>query len=316
MTLDTTHPAAAATAPVPSTGPTVAAALATASAPVELVVLDMAGTTVVDDGVVEQAFARVADRVDLGPALTRDEALQYVRDTMGQSKIEVFRHLAGGDERVAQRANEQFEIAYGELVDENGVDPIEGAGDLIDALRASGIAVVLTTGFSPDTRDRLLDALAWQVDAALSPVDAGRGRPAPDLVLAALLRTGASSVASVVVVGDTVSDVRSGRAAGAGLVVGVTTGAHTREQLLAAGADAVLDSVRDLVGLPAFAGVAGGTGVAGAAGAAGAAGVAGAAMGAASAAPVAPVAPAGTAPVEPVASVAPVAPVASAAPVA
>ncbi|MCJ0702449.1 HAD-IA family hydrolase [Frigoribacterium faeni] len=235
MTLDTTHPAAAATVPVPSTGPAAATApapalaAATASAPVELVVLDMAGTTVVDDGVVEQAFARVADRVDLGPALTRDEALQYVRDTMGQSKIEVFRHLAGGDERVAQRANEQFEIAYGELVDENGVDPIEGAGDLIDALRASGIAVVLTTGFSPDTRDRLLDALAWQVDAALSPVDAGRGRPAPDLVLAALLRTGTSSVASVVVVGDTVSDVRSGRAAGAGLVVGVTTGAHTRE---------------------------------------------------------------------------------------
>jgi len=310
MTLDTTQPAAAATGPVPSTGPVPASApapapaAATASAPVELVVLDMAGTTVVDDGVVEQAFARVADRVDLGPALTRDEALQYVRDTMGQSKIEVFRHLAGGDERVAQRANEQFEIAYGELVDENGVDPIEGAGDLIDALRASGIAVVLTTGFSPDTRDRLLDALAWKVDAALSPVDAGRGRPAPDLVLAALLRTGASSVASVVVVGDTVSDVLSGRAAGAGLVVGVTTGAHTRERLLAAGADVVLDSVRDLVGLPAFAGVAGGTGVAGAA------------MGAASAAPVAPVAPAGTAPVEPVASVAPVAPVASAAPVA
>jgi len=304
MTLDTTHPVAATTSPVPSTGPAAATApapapAATASAPVELVVLDMAGTTVVDDGVVEQAFARVADRVDLGPALTRDEALQYVRDTMGQSKIEVFRHLAGGDERVAQRANEQFEIAYGELVDENGVDPIEGAGDLIDALRASGIAVVLTTGFSPDTRDRLLDALAWKVDAALSPIDAGRGRPAPDLVLAALLRTGASSVASVVVVGDTVSDVLSGRAAGAGLVVGVTTGAHTRERLLAAGADVVLDSVRDLVGLAAFAGVAGG------------AGVAGAAMGAASAAPVAPVAPAGTAPVEPVASVAPVAPVAS-----
>lgn len=220
---------------------------------VELVVLDMAGTTVVDDGVVEQAFVRTADRVDLGPTLTRDEALQHVRDTMGQSKIDVFRHLAGGDEQVAQQAAGQFEVAYGELVDELGVEPIEGAGDLIDALRASGVSVVLTTGFAPATRDRLLDALGWQVDAALSPVDAGRGRPAPDLVLTALLRTGASSVASVVVVGDTASDVLSGRAAGAGLVVGVTTGAHTREQLFAAGADVVLDSVRELTGLPQFA---------------------------------------------------------------
>jgi phosphonatase-like hydrolase len=233
-----------------------ATAVAGAAPAIELVVLDMAGTTVVDDGVVEQAFARTADRVDLGPALTPDEALQHVRDTMGQSKIEVFRHLTGGDEQLAQRANEQFEVAYGELVDESGVEPIAGAGDLVDALRASGRSVVLTTGFSPATRDRLLDSLGWTVDAALSPVDAGRGRPAPDLVLTALLRTGASSVAAVAVVGDTASDVLSGRAAGAGLVVGVTTGAHTREQLLAAGADVVLDSVRELVGLPQFAGVA------------------------------------------------------------
>ena len=118
--------------------------------------------------------------------------------------------------------------------DFSSFEPIEGAGELVDALRASGVSVVLTTGFSPVTRDRLLDALGWTVDAALSPVDAGRGRPAPDLVLTALLRTRASSVAAVAVVGDTVSDVLSGRSAGAGLVVGVTTGAHTREQLLAA----------------------------------------------------------------------------------
>jgi len=238
----------------------------TASA-IELVVLDMAGTTIVDDGVVEQAFARTADRVDLGPSLTREEALQHVRDTMGQSKIEVFRHLAGGDEAVAQRANEQFEVAYGELVDELGVEPIAGAGELLGALRASGVSVVLTTGFSPVTRDRLLDQLGWAVDAALSPVDAGRGRPAPDLVLTALLRTGASSVAAVAVVGDTVSDVLSGRAAGAGLVVGVTTGAHTREQLTEAGADVVLDGVHQLAELLGLGGVPAGAGapVAGAA---------------------------------------------------
>lgn len=248
--MSTTTPAT----PTPEAA-TLDAVTAEATTPIELVVLDMAGTTVVDDGVVEQAFARVADRVDLGPTLTRDEALQYVRDTMGRSKIDVFRHLTGGDEALARRANDEFEVAYGELVDESGVEPIEGAGGLIDALRASGVSVVLTTGFSPATRDRLLDALGWTVDAALSPVDAGRGRPAPDLVLTALLRTQASSVAAVAVVGDTVSDVLSGRSAGAGLVVGVTTGAHTREQLLGAGADVVLDSVRDLVGLPAFAAV-------------------------------------------------------------
>lgn len=220
--------------------------------PIELVVLDMAGTTVVDDGIVEQAFERAARRVGLagGDGDGLETALQYVRDTMGQSKIEVFRHLTAGDEKAAEGANRAFETAYAELIDEVGVDAIPGAAETIDALRAAGFSVALTTGFSPETRDAVLGRLGWTVDAVLSPADAGRGRPAPDLVLGALVATGASSVASVAVVGDTVSDIHSGRNAGAGLVIGVTTGAHTREQLAGAGADLVIDSVRDLAALP------------------------------------------------------------------
>ena len=235
------------------TTPAASAGSSATTVPVELVVLDMAGTTVVDDGIVEQAFERAARRTGLDSVRPLEESLQYVRDTMGQSKIEVFRHLTDGDEEAAHAANNAFEDAYAELIDEIGVDPITGAADAIDALRASGIKVALTTGFSPITRDAVLARLGWQVDAALSPADAGRGRPAPDLVLAAIVATGANSVASVVVIGDTMSDMLSGRNAGAGLVVGVITGAHSREQLEAAGADIVLDSVRDLAGLPQFA---------------------------------------------------------------
>ena len=195
---------------------------------IELVVLDMAGTTVLDGGIVEQAFERAAVRVGLSTFRPLVESLQYVRETMGQSKIEVFRHLTDGDEASAQNANTEFERAYGELIEEVGVEAIPGAGETIDALRAAGRKVALTTGFSPATRDAVLDRLGWRVDIALSPADAGRGRPAPDLVLAAIIATGASSVTAVAVVGDTTSDIRSGRNAGAGLVIGVTTGAHTR----------------------------------------------------------------------------------------
>ncbi len=80
----------------------------------------------------------------------------------------------------------------------------------------------------------------------VTPAEAGRGRPAPDLNLTALIRTGASSVDALAAVGDTASDIRSGRAAGAGLVAGVLTGSLSRDRLLAAGADEVLDSVADL----------------------------------------------------------------------
>lgn len=226
-----------------STAPT-----STAPTGIELVVLDMAGTTVLDDGVVEQAFQRAAERTGVADRMPWDDALQYVRDTMGQSKIDVFSHLSGGDRAVAERATTAFEAAYDEIVAEQGAEEIPGARTAIEQLKADGIRVALTTGFAPVTRDTLLDALGWRdlVDVALSPVDAGRGRPHPDLVLSALMRTRTSSVQAVAVVGDTVSDVRTGLRAGAGFVAGVLTGAHDESAILAAGAHAALASIVDL----------------------------------------------------------------------
>ncbi|MEL4318403.1 phosphonatase-like hydrolase [Leifsonia sp. YIM 134122] len=220
-------------------------------ADVELIVLDMAGTTVGDDGAVEQAFALAAERSGIGAGADFETSLQYVRDTMGQSKIDVFRHLANGDEEAAERGNAAFEGAYAEIVAREGVSEIDGAADVIRELRDAGASVAFTTGFAPATRNAVLDALGWQdlVEVALSPVDAGRGRPHPDLPLTALLRSGAPSVAAMVVVGDTRSDVEAGKRAGAGLVVGVLTGAHDRAALTDAGADAVIASIRDLPAL-------------------------------------------------------------------
>lgn len=220
-------------------------------ADLELVVLDLAGTTVADDGLVERAFARAAQ--EAGIAATpqeRERTLAYVQRTMGQSKVAVFRALTGDDDQ-AEHANALFESAYAELVAAEGIRPIPGAEDLVRLLREAGVAVALTTGFSRATLDLVLDRLGWTdlADVALSAEDAGRGRPYPDLPLTALLRTGATSVDGMVVVGDTASDVASGIAAGAGLAVGVLTGSHDERTLLDAGADAVVDSVADLAEL-------------------------------------------------------------------
>jgi phosphonatase-like hydrolase len=220
----------------------------------ELLVLDMAGTTVRDDGVVERAFAAAHERTGIAARMPWAEALEHVRATMGQSKLDVFTHLGGGDREAAVRATAAFEDAYADLVATEGVQEIPGATDLLRALGAAGIRVVLTTGFAPVTRDAILEALSWKglVDRALSPVDAGRGRPAPDLVLAAALAAQVSAMSAVAVAGDTVSDVQSGLRAGAGLVVGVLSGAHDRPALEAAGAHHILPDVtglRALLGL-------------------------------------------------------------------
>ncbi|QIS14378.1 phosphonatase-like hydrolase [Nocardia arthritidis] len=218
---------------------------------IDLAVLDMAGTTVSDGGLVQRAFDAAATAAGMeteGPR--RDSARQYVLDTMGQSKITVFRALFDTEDQ-AQLANRAFESAYDELIDEVGVAPVPGAADAIEALRTAGVKVALTTGFSRATQDRLLNALGWNeiADLTLAPADAGRGRPYPDLILTALLRLRVDAVDRVAVLGDTTSDIASGLAAGARIVAGTLTGAHDEPRLRAAGATHVVASVTEFARL-------------------------------------------------------------------
>jgi phosphoglycolate phosphatase len=216
--------------------------------------LDMAGTTVRDDGTVMAAFTAAITSQNL-PVAEYDRAMTYVRATMGQSKIEVFRHILGSEEK-AQWANASFEAHYAAAVGAGEVAPMPGAVEVFEACRSAGIRVCLATGFSPATRDAVVAALGWGslVDLVLSPADAGRGRPWPDLPLTALLRLGGGSVRELAVAGDTPSDVESGLRAGAGLVAGVLTGASTRQEFQAVpgraglpGEPLILDSIADLL---------------------------------------------------------------------
>ena len=216
--------------------------------PIRLVAFDMAGTTVADQGAVEEAFQLALDAVDLTAGALREDPEAYVRRTMGQSKITVFTELLGGDRHRAEQANAAFELAFDQAVDRGEVGPMPGAVAAFTDLREAGMRICLTTGFSPATRDRIIASLGWEgaIDLALSPADAGRGRPWPDMILTAVLRLRVDDVAEVAVVGDTTSDLVAGSRSGASYVVGVLSGAHTRSELARAPHTHLLDSVADL----------------------------------------------------------------------
>ncbi|MGV9802081.1 phosphonatase-like hydrolase [Mycobacterium sp. NPDC003449] len=218
---------------------------------IQLAVVDMAGTTVADDGLVVSAFDAAATAAGMpGEGAQREQARQYVLDTMGQSKIVVFRALFGTEE-LAQTANAEFERAYAELIDNGCATPIDGAADAISEIRESGVRVALTTGFSAATQGKLLAALGWQglADLALAPGDGVRGRPYPDLILTALIRLRAEGVDNVAALGDTTSDIESARRAGVAIAAGTLTGAHDEEQLRGAGATHVVGSITDFADL-------------------------------------------------------------------
>jgi phosphonatase-like hydrolase len=216
-----------------------------------LVALDMAGTTVADDGAVEGAFREALDAVGLPAGSSMDDPEDYIRRTMGQSKISVFTELFGGDIRRAEQANSAFEVAFGRAVDRGEVEALPGAASCLSRLRHAGMLVCLTTGFSPATRERIITSLGWEamVDLALSPADAGRGRPWPDMILTAVLQLRMDDVAEVAVVGDTSNDLLAGARSGASMVIGVLSGAHSRAELARAPHTHLIDSVEDLPSL-------------------------------------------------------------------
>ncbi len=213
-----------------------------------LACLDMAGTTVRDDGAVESAFEAALLSVGIEPGSRRHaEARTLVLETMGWSKADVFAALLDTD--AAARATAAFAVAYEQIVAGGGAAEIPGARGVFRDLRAAGVRVCLSTGFAPSTRDALLDALGWrsEIDLALSPADVGRGRPAPDLVLGAMERLGVDDPAAVAVAGDTVSDLVAGTAAHAGAVIGVLSGAHDRATLEPAPHTALIPDITGLI---------------------------------------------------------------------
>jgi phosphoglycolate phosphatase len=218
--------------------------------PYALVVLDMAGTTVRDDGAVDEAFTAALSSVGVVPGSSRfDDARRYVLETMGQSKADVFAVLL--EPPAAKQATEEFALAYEQIVAQGRVAPMDGAAELFAALRDHGVKVCLTTGFAPSTRDALLASLGWTdlVDLALSPADCGRGRPEPDMIFGAMERLGVPDAGAVAVVGDTVSDLEAGAKSGARAVVGVLSGAHDRATLSAAPHTDLIDDVTELIGV-------------------------------------------------------------------
>lgn len=217
----------------------------------KMIALDVAGTTVEDSGLVIAAFSEAFSQIVPSRWATESrQMIAYALATMGQSKIDVFTELLEDDE-LAEEANVAFEEAYIRAVRAGGAHAIDGAEQVFAAARDRGIPVVLTTGFSRQTLDALLQDLGWQrlVTLTVTPSEAGRGRPHADMLEFAAKTLGVVDPESVLVAGDTISDVLAGLTFGAVDVVGVLSGAHNQDQLLGAGAAEVVNSVADLLPL-------------------------------------------------------------------
>jgi phosphoglycolate phosphatase-like HAD superfamily hydrolase len=125
--------------------------------------------------------------------------------------------------------------------------PLTDLPALFGALRARGMQIALATTDDRTPTQAMLAALgvATMVDALVCADDGIPPKPAPDMVFAVCDAVGVPPAQSVVV-GDSAADMQMGRAAGAGLVIGVLSGVSA-EEALRPDADRVLESVAELL---------------------------------------------------------------------
>jgi phosphoglycolate phosphatase len=189
---------------------------------------DLAGTTVRDDGLVQDAFLAAARRADL--ALDPE----VLRGRMGWHKQLVFATClkeAGRNPAPAAELAADFEVQYAAIVEERGLDTTPGAREVIEGLLDRGVAVGFTTGFSRSTADRVLSAVGFSGHVSVASTEVAEGRPAPDLIQLGMRRLGVTDSGRVGVAGDTPSDLEAGTRAGCRLVVGVGCGTHALAEL-------------------------------------------------------------------------------------
>jgi phosphonatase-like hydrolase len=221
--------------------------------PIELVVFDMAGTTIQDDGMVLKCLVETVREYDL-PGEPK-----ALNDLMGMNKREVFAMLASQKyphdstqvEHVADQALQTF-IQHMKAAYEQDLAPMPGAEATFAFLRARGIKIALDTGFDDTIGGLILERLNWLgrfVDVAIFSTDVSLGRPAPYLIYHAMEKLAVLDVHKVMKIGDSPSDLEEGYNAGCAEVIGVLSGAHTAETLGIYHHTRLLKSIADLPAL-------------------------------------------------------------------
>jgi phosphonatase-like hydrolase len=205
---------------------------------IELVVFDLAGTTVKDNQDVHRMLRHALSRH--GVEISMDDA----NSVMGLPKPVAIRMLLEKrDEGSRPLTTDWIKEIHHEFVREMirfyrtdpSVGEKPGVRNTFRKLKQAQLKIIVDTGFDRQITYPLLDRLGWKaeglIDGSITSDEVVRGRPYPDLIFKAMEMANVTDARNVAKVGDTISDLQEGDAAGCGWIIGVTTGAFSRELL-------------------------------------------------------------------------------------
>eukprot|EP00928_Gymnodinium_smaydae_P055174 TRINITY_DN3876_c0_g1_i1.p2 TRINITY_DN3876_c0_g1~~TRINITY_DN3876_c0_g1_i1.p2 ORF type:complete len:240 (-),score=54.03 TRINITY_DN3876_c0_g1_i1:366-1085(-) len=222
---------------------------------VELVVFDMAGTTV-DDVIDGVPLVIAALRAGFKAYNGTEVDIEKANAVRGFEKKEAVRQLMCSSMGLEREALDEAEVGklFGFFSEElekltgQVSTEIAGSSATFATLKERGIKVCVGSGFAEHIVTQIVGNLGWTVDGVFSSVALGAGRPDPIMIAKAMETCGVTDPRKVVKVGDTVVDVEEGKNAGV-FTVSVLTGTQSREKLAGAGPDCIIPSVADLPSL-------------------------------------------------------------------
>lgn len=184
------------------------------------VLFDMDGTLVDNMAFHTRALIEVTKR-----RLGIDLAAEFVdQEFAGRKNLEIFEIITGRprQDRAAAGWAAEKEVLYRELYGPH-LSLIQGTHELLTRLRDAGKRVALASAAPVENRAFVLDGLKLRsmFDQIVGQEDAPRGKPAPDLFLAAASRLGLEP-SLCLVFEDAVNGILGARAAGM-QAVGITT---------------------------------------------------------------------------------------------
>lgn len=219
---------------------------------ISLAVFDLAGTTVNDGDAVHLALQEALSA--FGYTADRDE----INTVMGIPKPEAIRILletrnAAATPEAIRPIHDRFLIEMRNAYLESRLEEKPGCSEMFATLVEAGIRVAVDTGFDRGTTSIVLEKMGWVdrglIHDSITSDEVSEGRPAPDMIRELMKRSVIMDASQVAKIGDTPADIREGRNAGCGLVIGVTHGSHTRAELAEYDADVLADNLSEVTNL-------------------------------------------------------------------
>jgi phosphonatase-like hydrolase len=217
---------------------------------IELVVFDIAGTTVADNGKINEVFRSAFANAGLWGVAIAD-----VDEVMGYRKKEAIEIVVRKYRPGSARDAEFIEAIHRDFTDQmvafyktwGGLVALPYAESAFREFHDNKVKVALNTGFSRTITTPILTRLGWDqalfIDEVICSDEVLQGRPHPDMIEKLMERFHIIYPEQVAKVGDTKVDIEEGRNAGCGVVVGVSTGACTKAQLMKCQPDYIIDSL-------------------------------------------------------------------------